>query len=394
MVAINPKILTWARETAGLSLNDAADAIDLKAARGKSGAERLAVLEAGNDQPSPTLLRRMAERYRRPLIAFYLKEPPQRGERGEDFRRMPGTPPPDFDPQLDALIRNVRTRHDLIKSLLEDEEAPRRAFIGSHKLSDSPADVASSIASTLGFKLERYRSARDPSEAFAYLRSCLEANGIFVLLIGDLGSHHSKIGASAFRGYSLADPIAPLIVINGNDARAAWCFTALHETTHLWLGQSGVSGGTYTSRVEQFCNDVAGRLLLPPAELSPLDRLRGRAFAEILADLSTFASERNISRAMVAYQLLRNNVISGAIYQQLVERFRVDHQKSKSKESAGEQEGGGPNYYVVKRHRLGAALLTLAQRSMQDGTLTPTKAAQLLAVKPVSVHALLDLTAA
>ena len=87
-------------------------------------------------------------------------------------------------------------------------------------------------------------------------------------------------------------------------------------------------------------------------------------------------------------------MISGAIYQQLVERFRVDHQKSKSKESAGEQEGGGPNYYVVKRHRLGAALLTLAQRSLQVGALTPTKAAQLLSVKPVSVHALLDLTSA
>ncbi len=394
MPAINPKILIWARETAGMSLEDAADAIDLKPARGQSGAERLTALEVGKVQPSPALLRRMAERYRRPLVVFYLKEPPQRGERGEDFRRIPGTPPTDFDPHLDALIRNVRARHDLIRSLLEDEEAPRRDFVGSQKLTDDPAEVASRISVAIGFKLERYRSTRDTSEAFAYLRSCLEASGIFVLLIGDLGSHHSKIGASTFRGYSLADPIAPLITINDNDARPAWSFTALHETAHLWLGQSGISGATHATRVEQFCNDVAGRILLPPNEFALLERLRGRQLAEILAELSPFASERKISRAMVAYQLLRTNVITGAIYQQLIDRFGDDYQKSKAKEHAGEREGGGPNYYVVKRHRLGAALLTLAQRSLQDGKLTPTKAAQLLAVKPISVNALLDLTAA
>jgi Zn-dependent peptidase ImmA (M78 family) len=362
--------------------------------RGQSGAERLTELEIGKTQPSPTMLRRMAERYRRPLVAFYLKEPPQRGERGEDFRRMPGTPPTDFDPHLDALIRNVRARHDLIKSLLEDEEAPRRDFVGSQKLTDATADVASSISATIEFKLEKYRSTRDTSEAFAYLRSCLEASGIFVLLIGDLGSHHSKIGASTFRGYSLADPIAPLITINDNDARPAWAFTTLHETAHLWLGQSGVSGAVHATRVEQFCNDVAGRVLLPPSELALLERLRGRPLADIVSGLSPFASERKISRAMVAYQLLRSNVITGVIYQQLIERFSDDYQKSKAKEPTSEREGGGPNYYVVKRHRLGAALITLAQRSLQDGKLTPTKAAQLLAVKPISVHALLDLTAA
>ena len=45
MPAVNPEILTWARETAGLSLERAADAIQLSAARGLSGAERLEALE-------------------------------------------------------------------------------------------------------------------------------------------------------------------------------------------------------------------------------------------------------------------------------------------------------------------------------------------------------------
>ena len=52
MAAIQPKILTWARETAGLSLDDAARALGLNPARGRTGAERLAALEAGEKEPS------------------------------------------------------------------------------------------------------------------------------------------------------------------------------------------------------------------------------------------------------------------------------------------------------------------------------------------------------
>ena len=76
----------------------------------------------------------MAEKYRRPLIVFYLKRPPDTGNRGEDFRRAPDAPPLEYDPQLDALIRNVRARHDLARSLLEDEEASPLHFIGSHTM--------------------------------------------------------------------------------------------------------------------------------------------------------------------------------------------------------------------------------------------------------------------
>ena len=46
MPALNPEIFEWARETAGLSLDEAAHAIELKEAHGVSGAQRLAALEA------------------------------------------------------------------------------------------------------------------------------------------------------------------------------------------------------------------------------------------------------------------------------------------------------------------------------------------------------------
>ena len=47
MPRVNPDILKWARETAGLTLEEAADKVDINAARGLSGEERLAEYEAG-----------------------------------------------------------------------------------------------------------------------------------------------------------------------------------------------------------------------------------------------------------------------------------------------------------------------------------------------------------
>jgi transcriptional regulator with XRE-family HTH domain len=79
MPMLNPDILKWARKSAGLSLDEAAHAIELKEAHGTSGPERLAAMEAGKADPSRPLLLRMAKVYRRSLLVFYLEKPPKTG---------------------------------------------------------------------------------------------------------------------------------------------------------------------------------------------------------------------------------------------------------------------------------------------------------------------------
>ncbi|MFL9887506.1 hypothetical protein PQR66_31040 [Paraburkholderia agricolaris] len=66
----------------------------------------------------------------------------------------------------------------------------------------------------------------------------------------------------------LTDDVASFMMVNDQDAKAAWSFTALRELTHIWQRQTGISGGFHEQRAEKFSNDVASRVLL--ADLSSI----------------------------------------------------------------------------------------------------------------------------
>ncbi len=183
----------------------------------------------------------MAKAYRRPLLVFYMASPPPRGNRGEDFRSLSARHT-EVEPLVDALVRDIRARQSIVRSVLEDdEEATPLPFIGSMTTENGLGAVLASIRQTIGIDLATFRAQGSPEAAFALLRTKVEAAGVFVLLVGNLGSHHTNLDVSAFRGFALADPIAPFIVINDQDAKSAWSFTLLHEMAHLWLGATGVS---------------------------------------------------------------------------------------------------------------------------------------------------------
>ena len=132
MPKVNPEILVWARETAGLSREVAAKKLGIRDAYGIKAVDRLSNLETGETEPTRPTLVKMAKQYRRPLVTFYLSKPPPKGDRGADFRTLRNEPSPTENALLDALIRDVQARQSMVRALLEDEEEdePLR-FIGS-----------------------------------------------------------------------------------------------------------------------------------------------------------------------------------------------------------------------------------------------------------------------
>lgn len=388
MPRVNPEILRWARETADLSAEDAARALGIGGVR-SPGEELIRRYEEGEAEPSRPLLLKMTKVYRRPLLAFYLAEPPRRGERGEDFRSLPGERQAESRGQLDALVRDVYVRQRLIKTTLEEaDEAARRLFVGSVRQGQGIENVCGLVRSGIDFDLTEFRNHRRVEDAFGYLREKIEQTGVFVLLIGNLGSHHSNLSAEVFRGFALADEIAPFIVINDQDAKSAWSFTALHELVHIWLGKTGVSGGEIEQGVERFCNDVASRILLPTEELGGFLVRDGDA-EKLVFDIGEFSRVRKISSTMVAYRLYQAGVISREKWQAVTRRFRELWLQEKATARRAGEGASGPNYFVVRRHRMGNALLNVVRRNLSEGILTPTKAGKVLGVRPHNVTTLL-----
>ncbi len=374
-----PRVLIWARETAGLSVEAAAKKIGISA-------RRLTEFEAGEREPSRNQLVAMSKRYHRPLLAFYLPRPPNESERPNDFRSLPEQPPPGSEALVSALVRDVLSRQQIVKAALEEvEENEPLAAVGALRISNGLDAAVSALQNLLGVKREDFRAQKTVSDAFAILRTAAEKAGIFVLLMGNLGTHHTDIDVRVFRGFALADIVAPFVVINEKDSRAAWSFTLLHKLDHILLGQTGISGYNGSAEIERFCDAVAARFLLSPSELREID-LHDNPTVRILGQrIATFANSRNLSRKMVAYNLLRSELISSDVYQSLSRDFDAERLHRKEEE----EKEGGPNYYTVRRHRLGPRLINFVERMISAGALSTPKAGMVLGVKSTTVFPLI-----
>lgn len=392
MPRVNPVILCWARETAGLTCEEAAEKLHISESRDVSAVDRLTALEIGQVEPTRPMLVRMAKLYRRSLLVFYMSVPPRKGYRGQDFRTLPENHSGADDALLDALIRNVSARQSMVRAALEDEEEARQLpFVGSMTISDGAPAVQASIRQTIQVNLSDFRGQPSPRDAFALLRAGAERVGVFVLLMGNLGSHHTTIDLETFRGFALADKIAPFVIINDQDSNAAWSFTLIHELTHIWLGQTGISGARSEIAIERFCNDVASEFLLPLEELVQF-QVGDPADIDVLqARISDFARKRNLSSSMVVYRLYLIGAIDLDTWRRCSATFRDwwFHERRRRREQGRDREGG-PNYYIVRRHRVGKALVNLVRRMMAAGALTTSKAGRVLGVKAKQVQRLAD----
>ena len=394
MPNINHIILSWARETAELSVENAAHKLQIKDGKTASAKDKLLDYENGRVAPSRSMLLRMSRVYRRPILTFYLDKLPRIGDRGEDFRTLPDYFIGEENVYVDVLIRNIKARQNLVReTLIDEDEELKLEFIGRNTVDQGIQHITQTLREVLNIDLDEFRAQPRYLDAFKLLRHRAEEVGVFVLLQGNLGSHHTNIGVKTFRGFALSDDIAPFIIINDRDAKSAWSFTLLHEMVHLALGQTGVSGsGAYAEKqIEKFCSDVASEILLPSVEFKTFQP-SSLGFELIKQEISNYAFSKKISSSQIAYRLYQRGGIDKDLWIQLRDFYhkRWDDQRKKEKLKHKEQEGG-PNYYVLQQHKLGA-LVRLVQRFTYSGALSTTRAGMLLNVKPLKVHRLFEVS--
>lgn len=206
---------------------------------------------------------------------------------------------------------------------------------------------------------------------FSLLSEKVEDAGILVFKSGIVkGSTRRGLSVSEFRGFALADALAPAIFINGKDAEAAWIFTLAHEVAHIWLGESGVSdipAGVAHDGIERLCNRIAAELLTPKAQfLEAWDKVAEPKFYGL-------SRMFRVSSLVIARRALDLGKISLADYRQAEEAS----QKRKS------SDGGNPFNTIPVRNskRFTRALVT----SAMGGHTLLLDAGSLLNVSPDTV---------
>ena len=386
---INPEILAWAREEAELSLDEAAHQAKVSKTKDKTPEERLEELERGVDTPTQNQLANIAKAYYRPILTFYMPTPPAPNNDVADFRTVADGAIGKLPPKLRALVSRMKARQQEILDLLmdaEEEEQPEPLpFVGRFEINSNVETVARDIEEVLNLPLERRQRINDRDALFRLLRYGAEDAGVFVLAQGDLGSHQTDIEPSVFRGFALADPIAPFVVLNDNDAKPAQTFTLIHELAHIWIGDTGVSNfdpfreTPEGSNEERFCNRVSAEFLMPrEAMVQSWDRARNLPLHEAIP---TIANDFGVSRAAVGIRLLHMGEVEAGRWWPLFNSYKRDWETARRNRAAA-QDDPPPLYYPMKKSQLGGRLITTVLNALDAGRVTYTRASRILGVAP------------
>jgi Zn-dependent peptidase ImmA (M78 family)/transcriptional regulator with XRE-family HTH domain len=333
---ITPALLTWARETAGFSIAEAAGKLDIDA-------EKLTAWESPVEEASPSIpqLRKLAALFKRPLAVFYLPEPPIKFQVMRDLRRLPGTGPRHFSPALQLEIRAATERRELALDLAADldEELPKFTLQG--EMREDPEIVGKRIRDALGVtdELQNHWRDADGRTGFNAWRSRIEQIGVFVFQTTALASEEAS-------GFALYADISPVISVNRKDALTRRSFSLLHEFAHLMIHVSGVSDletderrPPEDQRIEIFCNHVAAAALMPKDSLlsQPGVAEQGKR-SEKWTDLqiSELARRFNVSREAILRRLLTFDRTTNDFYSRKRAQYIAEYQthRAKQKEQA------------------------------------------------------------
>jgi len=350
--AIQPDLLTWARERAGKEPADLEHRFP-----------KLALWEAGDAQPTLKQLQSYATAVHVPVGYLFLPVPPVEQLPIPDFRTIDGRGVARPSPDLLDMLYACQERQGWFKDYARAVRLPVIEQVGSAQLTDSPVAIAAAMSEALGFDLAARVACRKWEEALRLFIAGADSLGILVMISGVvLSNNNRRLDPEEFRGFALADQQAPLVFVNGADSKSAQMFTLAHELAHLWLGATAVSnvGGATTHghrREEVWCNAVAAELLVPLAvlrdDLQPNEALDNT--------VSRLTRRYKVSSLVILRRLLDAGWLTQA-------RFDIAWAAERARLRAlTEQSGGGGDFYRTTLTRVSRRFARALVESTLEG---------------------------
>jgi Zn-dependent peptidase ImmA (M78 family)/transcriptional regulator with XRE-family HTH domain len=374
VTAVNHKILAWARERSGQTVDQVATAIN-------KSPEVIVAWESGDDAPSYPQLEKLAYQiYKRPLAMFFFPAPPPEEDPKASFRTLPDFEIDDLHPDTRLKIRQARALQLSLAELNDGKNpAEQKIFINLHVGPNaSSSETAAKARSYLGIDAKVQASWKDTDQALKAWRRAVEEKGIYVF--------KNSFKQKDISGFCLYDAVFPIIYVNNSTAPTRQIFTILHELGHILTATGGVTkrDDSYIAKltgpdrhIEIFCNRFAAECLLPLAEFKAA--LGPNPASD--ESISQIANSYRVSRHVVLLRLLGLDLVSQAFYEQKVAEWKTDYDAKKP-----EKPGG--SYYATQGTYLGEKFLKLAFGKYYEGKISIDQLADYLNVKVGSVRGL------
>lgn len=353
-VPVKPGLLRWARE------------------RSRIAALKLSVRfphveawERGEKQPTIKQLEAFAKATHTPFGFFFLPEPPDERLPIADFRTVGEDVARPSGDLLDTIYAMQR-RQDWLREERRDDEGEPLEFVGSARLSDDPEAVGREMRRVVGLDDGWAAEVKTWTEAVGELRRHIEKLGVVAVVNGVVGNNTSrKLDVHEFRGFALTDAFAPLIFVNGADAKSAQMFTLAHELAHVWLGRDGegVSGfeGLFPGdqRVERFCDRAAAELLVPADEL----KRQWPAFKNVRDAFERLARHFKVSPIVAGRRAMDLRLVGR-------DAFFAFYNDYTQRERDRVKVAGGGDFYNTQNTRVGQSFALAVMRAALEGRLS------------------------
>jgi len=247
----------WARERARLAL-----------AALESAFPKLAEWERGELQPTLKQLEQFARRTHTPVGYFFLASPPDETVPIPDFRTFRDEDVARPSANLLETIYTCQRRQGWYRDFAEANGHTALPFVGSIRTGTDVPAAATLIRTMLRLNLSERQAERTWEAALTSLIRLVEEAGIMVMKNGVVGNNtHRPLDREEFRGFALADTLAPLIFVNAADSKSGQMFTLAHELVHVFANLTALDDASprriSRDAVERWCNNVAAELLVP-----------------------------------------------------------------------------------------------------------------------------------
>lgn len=357
---INGKVLFWARQQSGYSLEELSKKIGVKK-------EKFLNWESGEVLPSLPQLKKISNVFKRPTSLFFFQDPPEEMSPPKDFRVLFEKGQQGISPKLRIEIRDCLRKRDLALEMAQDLEQPFVEFEYSLKSSDLEKEGLR-FREIFGLTNKNQQEFQDSYGLFNHLRSKIESTGVLVF--------QSSLGeVDEFRGLSLFFPRAPIILLNTKDSVNARIFSLMHEFCHLLLRTSGICNFDDEIPVDELrifevqCNSFAGNFLVPKNLFDELSK----TIEPKIVNTDRFAKKLKVSEEVILRRMLSFLIITD-------EQYKAKRKEIAKRIKKASKDGFVPPY-IKSLSNNGVFFTSLIMNSLYGERIGVVEASDALGVK-------------